>query len=56
MFTMLSSILIELAQLIFKRGYFELNDIITNTCGVIVGIMLIHIKKRLFYKEGHFIC
>ncbi|MDR1766232.1 MAG: VanZ family protein [Lachnospiraceae bacterium] len=34
---LLSSLCIEVAQLVTKRGYFQVNDIVMNTCGAILG-------------------
>lgn len=36
----MSSFMIEVLQLITKRGYFELNDLVTNVIGGLIGIIL----------------
>ena len=52
----ISSVLIELTQIITKRGYFEIDDIILNTLGTIIGYFIFSIlydgfladRKRFF--------
>ena len=39
----LFSAVIELTQLIFRRGYFELNDILGNLTGAFIGSLLFFI-------------
>lgn len=41
------SITIELLQLVFKRGYFELEDIFHNILGVLLGYMLYKLLCKL---------
>ncbi len=45
------SITIEIAQLIAHRGYFEVDDLILNTLGAVVGYGLIKVVERLFTKN-----
>ena len=43
---MLASLTIELLQLIFMRGLFEWDDVVSNTCGVIIGIIVFNLLLR----------
>ena len=43
-------LVIELAQLLTRRGWFELCDIVDNTIGVLLGYGLYAVGKRLFSK------
>lgn len=42
----LFTLLIELAQLIFRLGWFELDDMFNNTLGVAIGLGLVHLYDR----------
>lgn len=42
-----ASCMVELLQLIFKRGLFELDDIIHNTPGVAVGMADYYVIKKI---------
>lgn len=43
-----TSLLIELLQLITQRGYFQVDDILTNTLGALIGYLVYRI---LFWKK-----
>ena len=43
------SAFIEIIQLITKRGWFEFDDIIHNTFGVVIGYMLYLLFKKIIY-------
>lgn len=43
-----SSLLIEMIQLITKRGYYELEDLVCNTLGGLIGGVLFTLVYRLF--------
>jgi len=45
-----TSFFIETMQLVTERGIFQLDDIITNTIGGILGVMLFQIPARLVWK------
>lgn len=45
------SLLIELLQLVMKKGYFEFDDIFYNTIGVAVGWLLFALIRRLWRKR-----
>ena len=47
------SILVELSQLIFKLGWCELDDVICNTLGALIGYCLFLGWKRIKEKLGH---
>ena len=42
---------IECFQLVTRRGYFEVDDVLHNTLGVIVGYLLYLLLIRVFAKE-----
>ena len=44
----LCSLCIEVFQLVTKRGYFEIDDLIHNTLGVVIGVGLYKLAVRLF--------
>ena len=49
----LFSFCIEITQIITKRGNFELNDIVTNTIGAILGVIIFEILRRVSeYEEN----
>lgn len=50
-FGFLSSIAIELAQFFMRRGFFELDDIVGNTIGVIIGVGLYRAIEWLRYSK-----
>lgn len=43
----LSSVAIELTQFFMRRGFFEFDDIIGNTLGVIIGVGIYHLMKQI---------
>lgn len=43
------SALIELLQLILKRGYFEFDDLLSNTIGTFIGWMIAWIGSKIYY-------
>lgn len=45
------SLIIEIAQLITHRGYFELDDIMLNTAGTIIGYMIYSFFSVAFSSE-----
>ena len=45
------SVLIELIQLLTKRGLFEFDDIIHNTAGAVIGFGLWILLKKHLYSE-----
>lgn len=44
------SAFIEITQLVTRLGYFEFDDMIHNTLGVIIGILLMKAIKMIFVK------
>ncbi len=46
------SLLIELIQLIFKLGYFDVNDLFFNTLGGILGYFMFCLWYRIMAREG----
>jgi len=40
MFGVALSFLVELSQLVFSKGYFDLDDILLNTLGTVIGFIL----------------
>lgn len=44
------TLIIELLQFVFKLGYFEVNDIIFNTLGAVLGVLLVMFIK-LFKRK-----
>lgn len=44
-------LLVELTQLITRRGVFEVNDIINNSLGYILGFVISYITECLFAKK-----
>ncbi len=51
----LSSILVELIQLITMVGSFDVDDIILNTFGVFLGCIIYYIVKRRIDKKMRFV-
>lgn len=45
------SVLIELLQLVSKRGLCEIDDVIHNSLGATIGILAVLLLKRIFVKE-----
>ncbi len=45
------SVFLETMQLITARGYCQIDDVITNTVGAIIGFIVYSIIKALFYKS-----
>ena len=45
------SCLIEVTQLFTKRGYFEIEDMIHNTLGVVLGILLRMLLRKCFPRR-----
>lgn len=46
------SVAIELSQLLFHRGMFDVDDIISNSLGIVIGvvsILLFTLSRRLFF-------
>jgi glycopeptide antibiotics resistance protein len=52
MSVMAASLLIEVVQFVFKRGAFDIDDIILNTLGGIIGIFIYQICKRIFQNDS----
>ena len=50
-FGMVVSLLIELLQLLLKRGFFEFDDLMSNIIGTIVGSLLIVIYRFIRIKK-----
>lgn len=44
--TFCGSLIIELIQLVFRLGLFEVDDIINNTLGAVIGLLIYMIFKR----------
>ena len=44
---MLLSIIIEISQYLTKRGYFQIDDIITNIAGTLIGFVLVYAGRVL---------
>ena len=53
MYSFVISFMIEMAQLFTKRGYFEVSDLVTNTLGGLIGVLLVLICElfRKFRKQ-----
>jgi hypothetical protein len=49
-YSFLTSIFIESVQYITKRGHFEINDIVTNTVGGLIGAVIAIIVSAIFTK------
>lgn len=45
------SVLIELLQLVSKTGLCEIDDVIHNSLGAVIGIVAVLLLKKLFLKE-----
>lgn len=43
---------IEVFQLVTRRGYFEVDDLLHNTLGVVVGYLLYLLLKKLFANDN----
>lgn len=41
------SLLIEICQAIFSKGYFEIDDLLTNTVGTLIGYCSLHVMLYL---------
>ena len=41
------SVILEACQLIFCRGLCEVDDVIANTCGVIIGCLIFQVYRRI---------
>ena len=50
-FVFLFSLLIEGLQLILRVGAFDITDIITNTLGGIIGLIIFKVLKKLFHNS-----
>ena len=48
----LTSLIIEALQFIFKIGAFDITDIITNTSGGIIGLLIYFIIEKLFNNSA----
>lgn len=46
-----SSLLIEVTQWITRTGYFELDDIMLNTMGMLIGYMICLLVEQVYKKE-----
>ena len=44
------SALVEMAQLIFRVGCFDVDDIILNTFGALLGYIMFYVSVRCFWK------
>lgn len=55
LFGMVTSIIIECMQLVSGRGFFQLDDIITNSLGMVIGILLFRLCTAIYglhYKKA----
>jgi VanZ family protein len=50
-YSFLTSLGIESLQYLTKRGHFEINDIVTNTIGGLIGVVLTIIVSAIFNKR-----
>ncbi len=48
--SMLSSLVIELIQLVTKLGSLDVDDIILNTCGGMIGCILFYISRGIYRR------
>lgn len=48
----LASLGIEFLQLVTRRGYFQIDDILTNTLGTMIGYMLFRIFITVLRRKG----
>jgi len=49
---MILSFFIELAQFIFNLGWCELDDVISNTFGAFIGVLLYRIVEMIYRNRG----
>ena len=52
----LCSCMIEVSQLVIQRGFCQLDDVITNTVGAVVGWMIWRIIQLIIVFEKHINC
>ena len=45
---LLTSVCVEVLQLISGRGYFQIDDILTNTLGALIGFLGFAVIRRIF--------
>lgn len=46
-----ASLLIEVIQLATGRGYFQVDDILANTCGCVLGVLLFQLLDAIFNRR-----
>lgn len=45
---LLTSVCVEVLQLVSGRGYFQIDDILTNTLGTLIGFLIFALGRRIF--------
>jgi len=45
-----SSLLIEITQWVTRTGYFEVDDILTNTIGMLIGYMISYMIEKIYKR------
>ena len=45
------SLLIEVLQLVLRKGTFEVDDLINNTAGVVIGLGVYLLGEKLFGRQ-----
>ena len=49
---LLTSVCVEVLQLVTGRGYFQIDDILTNTLGALIGFLVFAIARRILRATG----
>lgn len=49
---LLTSVCVEMLQLVSGRGYFQIDDILTNTLGTLIGFLIFALSRRIFTGRG----
>ena len=47
-----SSVYVEILQLVTGRGYFQIDDILANTLGTLIGFLIFSLGRRIFTGRG----
>ena len=48
---LLTSVCVEVLQLVSGRGYFQIDDILTNTLGTLIGFLIFALGRRIFKRR-----
>lgn len=52
-FGFVTSLIIEISQLLFHRGVYELDDLVKNTLGAVIGFVLFTIFERITSQKSN---